>query len=220
MSCNLLATQKITVEKPRYVREQCATCSKPVIDFLKSMDVKFTVEEIKNWHILSDSILAAASVRIIRHISRQKKNWRSTCQRFMIAVIRHTVWMILISRMEALFSDALFLLVLSKVLWKYRWVQAALQRKALGGWGIILAQQTSRASSDIEKQRDIFAQWGSCNCPEFCLEEVHPCNGVTITSCQICQKEHARRYDWWIPPIRFFHRKRDSQNQRTVSFSS
>ena len=142
-----------------------------------------------------DFILDAAFAKITRHISRQKKNWIGTCQRCMIAAIRHTVWMILISRMGALFSDALFLLVLSKVIWKYRWAQAALQRKALGGWGIILAQQTSCTSSDIEKQRDIFAQWGSCNCPEFCLEEVRPCNGVTIISCQIYHKEHARRYD-------------------------
>jgi hypothetical protein len=47
----------------------------------------------------------------------------------------------------------------------------------------------------LQERKDRFAQWGACECPKIDLEKVHPCKGVTIISCQVCQKENGRKYD-------------------------
>ena len=49
-------------------------------------------------------------------------------------------------------------------------------------------------AGSLQSLKDRFVQWGSCDCPEEFLEDVHPCKGVTIVSCPICQKENRRIY--------------------------
>ena len=58
-----------------------------------------------------------------------------------------------------------------------------------------MTQQTLRASKEVEEHKARYARWGVCKCLDVDLEEVKPCKGVTVTSCQVCQKEHGRRYD-------------------------
>lgn len=59
---------------------------------------------------------------------------------------------------------------------------------------VVINHSNVKSGAGLQSLKDRFVQWGVCTCPEEFLEDVHPCKGITIISCPICQKENRRIY--------------------------